>query len=74
MAWSSLAMHGKAMQGEARDVIDDAPATCSRCGSDALEGVEHEDFTGVEMDGFRERRLWRGYRCLDCGNVEEDRS
>ena len=51
---------------------DDAAITCPRCGSDHLEGEEHEYGTGVfAPDGGGERRLWVGFRCLECGEVSE---
>jgi len=55
------------MSGQDRD---EAPR-CAQCDSDDLEYLEGEDFTGVEMDGYRERRLWQGYKCRSCGWSDE---
>lgn len=44
---------------------------CSICDSDDVIGVDGEYATGVASDGYVERRMWVGYRCLACGNVEE---
>jgi hypothetical protein len=44
---------------------------CAMCGSDNLLGVEYEDYTGVEQDGYKERRLWVGYLCRECGWRDE---
>ena len=45
---------------------------CPNCGSENLEYVEDEYFTGVTSpDGGAERWLWRGWKCRECGAMEE---
>jgi hypothetical protein len=45
---------------------------CQVCGSDDLEPVEAEYYTGVVApDGVRERWVWIGVRCRACGEKEE---
>lgn len=52
---------------------DEEAIRCSRCDSDNLEGIEEEYGTGVfAPDGGEERRLWRGWRCRECGQIEEE--
>jgi hypothetical protein len=33
--------------------------------------VESDFYTGVEADGYRERRRYFGFRCLACGAEDE---
>lgn len=51
---------------------DDPPMRCSVCDSSRLVGIEGYGPTGVVApDGGWEYRGWQGYRCLNCGVVEE---
>jgi len=51
---------------------DDQRPRCPECDSEDLAGVEGEYYSGVVApDGGRERRRWVGYRCRNCGSVEE---
>ena len=51
---------------------EDGRDRCQACGSDDLEAVEGEYFTGVVApDGGRERWAWIGVRCRVCGEKEE---
>jgi len=45
--------------------------SCPSCGSPRVVAVEGDYYTGVEADGYRERRQFVGVKCLDCGMVEE---
>lgn len=52
--------------------MNDGQPTCSQCGSDWLEYIEDEYETGVYApDGGAERRAWYGYKCRECGAMEE---
>jgi hypothetical protein len=46
--------------------------TCALCGSDHLIGIDWYGPTGVVApDGGAEYRLQLGYKCLNCGAIEQ---
>jgi len=53
------------------DGPEESGYACPQCGSFNIIGVQHEYATGVESDGYVERRSYVGFKCLDCGAEEE---
>lgn len=46
---------------------------CVYCGANDWVPVQGSDSTGiVAPDGYRETAWFSGWRCRQCGNVEED--
>jgi hypothetical protein len=46
---------------------------CPMCGSTRIEAIDWYGGTGVTSpDGGEEHRLGRGFKCLQCGALEED--
>jgi hypothetical protein len=57
---------------EAPDESDPGPRICPWCSSLDLIAVEYYGPSGVTSpDGGKEYQLQLGYKCLNCGGVEE---